>query len=135
LLQENRPRVLVLDEGTDRAAAGTTQPSKFFEASEDLRQPGFRHRPFDLHDVPVQDEERNLAEGVVSEKCHGRCVIVGAGLGGSVDDDKDGVAPTGEGKGFIVNEKLSSTEERDARPIDELGQILLGVDQRVVILA
>ena len=135
LLQENCPRVLVLDEGADRAAAGTTQLSKFFEASEDLRQPGFQHRPFDLHDIPVQDEKRDLAEGVVSEKSHGRRVIVGAGLGCCVDDGEDGVAPTGEGKGFIVNEKLSSTEERDARPIDELGQILLGVDQRVIVLA
>ena len=35
---------------------------------------------------------------------------------------------------MVFNEKLFSAEERDARPIDELGEILLGVDQRVVFL-
>src|SRR5271163_2140240 len=80
LLQENRPRVLVLDEGADRAAAGTTQPSKFFEASEHLRQPGFQHRAFDLSDIPVQYQKRDSADFGDREESDSRRVIVGASL-------------------------------------------------------
>jgi hypothetical protein len=54
-LQQNRPGILVLDEGTDRTATGTTHPSKFFKPSENLRQPRFQQRAFDLSDISVQD--------------------------------------------------------------------------------
>ena len=69
------------------------------------------------------------------EECHGRGVVIGAGLGGCVDDREDGFAPSRKGKRLVVNEQLLAAEEGDARPIDELGEIFLGVDQRVVTLA
>ena len=76
-----------------------------------------------------------IADGVVSEECHRGGVIVGAGFGSGVDDREDCVAPSRQWKGSILNEQLFSAEESDARPIDELGQILLSVDQWVVVLA
>ena len=74
-----------------------------------------------------------LAGSVAGEEGHRRRVIVGASLGGGVDDGEDSLAPAGHRKGLIVDEQLFSAEEGDARPVDELGQIFLGVDQRVVV--
>jgi hypothetical protein len=135
LLRQNRPRILVLDEGADRTATGTTRPSKFFEPSEDLRQPRFQQCVFDLSDIPVQDQKRGSTDVVDREECHGRGVVVGAGLGGCVDDREDGVASGWKGKRLVLNEELLAAEEGDARPIDELGEILLGADQRIVFPA
>jgi hypothetical protein len=125
----------VLDEGADRTATGTTHPSQFFEPSEDLRQPRFQQCAFDLSDIPVQDQKRGSTDVVDREECRGRGVVVGAGLGGCVDDREDGVASGWKEKRLVLNEELLAAEECDARPIDELGEILLGVDQRIVFPA
>jgi hypothetical protein len=87
-----------------------------------------------LSDTPVQDKKRNRTDLVDSEERYGRCVIVGARLGSAADDSKDAVAPGREGKRLVPDEQLFSAEEGDAGPIDEFGQIFLGVDQRVVVL-
>jgi hypothetical protein len=131
----NRPGILVLDEGADRTATGTAHPSKFFEPSEDLRQPRFQQCAFDLSDIPVKDQKRGSTDVVDREECRGRGVVVGAGLGGCVDDREDGVASGWKEKRLVLNEELLAAEECDARPIDELGEILLGVDQRIVFPA
>jgi hypothetical protein len=59
-------------------------------------------------------------------------VRLGAGLRRGVDDGKNGVAPRGEGNRLAIVEQLVPGKEADAGPIDELGQILLGVDQGIV---
>jgi hypothetical protein len=79
--------------------------------------------------------QRDIADGVVSEECHRGRAIVGASFGGGVDDCEDCVAPGRRRKGSILNQELLSTKERDPRPIDELSQILLGVDRRVIVVA
>jgi hypothetical protein len=88
-----------------------------------------------LCDIPVQYQKRGSTDVIECEKGDSRRIIVGTGLGGGVDDCEDGVAPRGKWKRLVVNKELFSTEERNTRPIDELGQIFLGVDQRVVVLA
>jgi hypothetical protein len=70
----------------------------------------------------------------MSEECHRCGVIVGAGLGGGVDDGEDGSHLAGMGIGLVLNKKLFAAEERGTRPIDEIGHMLLGVDQRVIVV-
>ena len=61
-------------------------------------------------------------------------VVVGTSLGGRVYNRENGVAAGRIWNWSVVIEQLfSRAEERDARPIDELGEIFLGVDQRIVV--
>src|ERR1700733_3979724 len=108
---------------------------QLFECRKHLGQPCLKERALDLDDIPVQDQKRDSTDAVDREERHRRGVIVGSGLGGCVDDCEDGVASGWKGKRLVVNEQLLAAEEGDARPIDELGEIFLGVDQRVVTLA
>jgi hypothetical protein len=51
---------------------------RVFEPLEHPRQPPFQDRAFDLRDVPVQDEQPDVAKRVVGEKGHRRRVVVRA---------------------------------------------------------
>jgi hypothetical protein len=108
---------------------------QLFECRKHLGQPCLKERALDLDDIPVQDQKRDSTDAVDREERHRGGVIVGAGLGCGVNDREDGVASGWKGKRLVVNEQLLAAEEGDARPIDELGEIFLGVDQRVVALA
>ena len=83
----------------ERATSRTAETRQLFEGLEHGRQPGLQKRAFDLHDIPVQNEKRDLADAVEREECHGRRIIVGASLRRGVDDREDASHLVGSGSG------------------------------------
>ena len=60
-------------------------------------------------------------------------IVVGTSLGGRVYNRENRVAAGRVWNRSVLIEQLFAAEKRDARPIDELGQIFLRVDQRIVV--
>ena len=136
LLEKNRPGILVLDEGAQRTASRAAEPGQLFEGPEHLRQPRLKNRAFDLRDIPVQNQKRGACRCGLSAKY----VTAVASLSVPVLEAVSMTAKTpshatGKGKRLVVSEELFATKEGDARPVDEFGEIFLGIDQGVVVLA
>jgi hypothetical protein len=110
-----RPKLQSMD-GIDRGGETAALSHRFFRLLEDdlfrgeFGQPSLQHRALDLDNIPVQYEERDLPDGVVSEERYRRGVIVGSSLGGGVNDREDRVAP-GRDRNRLIFE----------RPLNQLG--------------
>ena len=70
---------------------------------------------------------------VDGEKGDGGRVVVGSRLGGGVNPRKIGVADRRKRNRAIVDQHLFTVEEGGSRPIDELGEMLLGIDKGIVV--
>ena len=64
---------------------------------------------------------------VGSEIGNSRRIVFCASFRSSINDGKYSVTGFGVGNGLIVDQKLFAAEEGNARPVDELGRILLRV--------
>ena len=107
---------------------------KLFEAIKYVRQPAFQNGALDLHDVPVQYEEGSAAKMLVDcKERDGGCIIVRSRLRSGVNHRENGVADRRKGNRAAVNQQVFAVEEGDAGPIDEIGKVFLGVDERIVL--
>src|SRR5262245_15073657 len=68
------------------------------------------------------------------EECDARRVVAGSGFRGCVDDRENCVARPRIGERPVVSEQFFAAEERDTRPVDKLGEVLLGIDQGIIVL-